>query len=256
MARRRQGPQSTTLPELRRHLEVSQAGLAEVLGTSQPAVLRTENTGDPRLSSILRYVEALGKAAGMSAEVEVVAVIDGTRHRLRFEKRAGQGRRGDPVSDGPQSWRLRAWSDPDLEQALLDRDIVTMTADELGDLTDWPSDDEIRHRINVVFPTTGPQGAGLRLRYLKDFRFNMAVGDVVVVPLAGRRAGIARIDGPYTYVADEPEPRLRHQHAVTWRWVGSRDRLPDDIVSTINAPGTVCSIQAGRAAERLLDFGT
>lgn len=237
---------------------MTQTQVAEAMSASQPAAVRIEKSSDTRVSTLRRYVEALGRAIGRGARLEVAAVIGEDRYVISFPVRrelASVGRRRDeePI-DGQSAWRLRAWGDPDLEQQMLDRGIVAMTEDEFGDLTDWPGDQEMRSQIESVFPTTGPQGGGLRLRYLKDFRFNMAPGDVVVVPLAGRRVGVATVVTPYEYVGDEPEARLRHRHGVRWDWVGSRDRLPKDIVQTINAPGTICAIKAPDAHGRLEEF--
>lgn len=257
---KRRPEQPVTLEELRRRFDVTQSAVSVSLGTSQPSTLRIERSADSRVSTVRRYVEALGRAAGVPAELEVVAVVDGQRYVLGFPDRADQsgGRRaaGEERGEGPRAWRLRAWSDPDLEQQLLDRSIIAITQDEFGDLTAWPGDEAMRETIADRIYDTGPQGVGLRLRYLKDFRFGIEPGDVVVVPLAGRRVGVAEVTSDYRYVADEPEPRLRHQRSVRWRWIGSRDRLPADVLRTTNAPGTIASIKSDDAAAALLKFGS
>src|SRR5690242_4445938 len=50
----------TTLWELRKAREMTQADLAESLGTTQSAVSRIEHQTDLYLSTLRRYVEALG----------------------------------------------------------------------------------------------------------------------------------------------------------------------------------------------------
>jgi DNA-binding transcriptional regulator YiaG len=61
------------LGEIREHRNLSQADLANVLGTSQARVSQLENQTDLYLSTLKRYVEALG------GELEVTAVFDGER---------------------------------------------------------------------------------------------------------------------------------------------------------------------------------
>ena len=59
-----------TLAELREGRGMSQAGVADELGTSRPNVSRIENEVDVRLSTLERYVEALG------GRLEIHAVFD------------------------------------------------------------------------------------------------------------------------------------------------------------------------------------
>lgn len=50
-----------TLAQMREELQISQTELAAALGVKQPAVARMENAdNDPRLSTLKRYVTALG----------------------------------------------------------------------------------------------------------------------------------------------------------------------------------------------------
>ena len=61
------------LGEIRERRNLSQADLADVLGTSQARVSQLENQTDLYLSTLKRYVVALG------GELEVTAVFDGER---------------------------------------------------------------------------------------------------------------------------------------------------------------------------------
>lgn len=49
-----------SLQELRQAAEKTQAQVAETMGLAQNAISQLESRGDPRLSSIGRYVEAIG----------------------------------------------------------------------------------------------------------------------------------------------------------------------------------------------------
>lgn len=53
--------QELILSQLREELNISQTELARTIGVSQPTLAKIEKTGnDPRLSTLKRYVSALG----------------------------------------------------------------------------------------------------------------------------------------------------------------------------------------------------
>jgi predicted transcriptional regulator len=65
-----------TLKELRQDLALTQAELAEQARMTQSELSRLESRADHRVSSLRRYVEALG------GEIEITAVIGGRRVKL------------------------------------------------------------------------------------------------------------------------------------------------------------------------------
>ena len=73
----RAADEALSLRELRRELKVTQVELAELAAMSQSELSRFESRDAHRLSTLRRYVEALG------GEVEVTAVVEGRRIRLR-----------------------------------------------------------------------------------------------------------------------------------------------------------------------------
>lgn len=83
--RRRRPPNETAvemeklrlrLAMLREQVGASQAEVAEALGTSQPNVSQLERSDEPLLSSVAKYVHALG------GELKVTAVVGGTTYTL------------------------------------------------------------------------------------------------------------------------------------------------------------------------------
>jgi DNA-binding XRE family transcriptional regulator len=64
------------LKTLREQLGLTQSDLAELMDTQQPQLSKMESQSDFLLSTLRRYVEALG------GDLEVTAVFDGTRIRL------------------------------------------------------------------------------------------------------------------------------------------------------------------------------
>jgi hypothetical protein len=75
-ARARAQIEEMTLPELRRGLNLRQVEAARSMEMTQSELSRLETRGDHRISTLRRYVEALG------GELEVTAVFDGRRVKL------------------------------------------------------------------------------------------------------------------------------------------------------------------------------
>ena len=65
-----------TLKELRQELDVTQVELARVAEMTQSEMSRLESRADHRISTLRRYVEALG------GEIEITAVIGARRVKL------------------------------------------------------------------------------------------------------------------------------------------------------------------------------
>jgi predicted transcriptional regulator len=65
-----------TLRELRQGLQVTQAELAEAADMTQSELSRLEHRADHRISTLRRYVEALG------GEIEITAIIGDQRIKL------------------------------------------------------------------------------------------------------------------------------------------------------------------------------
>ena len=246
-----------TLKELRNGHGLSQQELADAIGASQPGVLKAENAPDPQLSTVRRYVEGIGSAANVDASLEIVAVINGYRYPITTTKGTSimdttTLSRAATASGTTTVWRLRAWDEPALEERFLREGVIAMSADEIGDMTTWPSDDELRRRLRAGTEGRGEQAIGMFVRYWDDFRNQMKRGDVVVVPLLGRRAAVGVIEGDYTYRAGEIA-KMRHARKVRWIRTVDRSSLDDSIRKVVNAPGTVCRIKAPGAAATLLE---
>jgi hypothetical protein len=239
---------------MRQHFAISQERLGVALGTSQPGVKKVETSTDPHISTVRRYVKALGDTVGRRAELIITASIGEESFVLRLDEPPEPL---PPLSpSGPRAWRLRAWDDLIIEQAMLDRSLIAISADEIGDVTNEPSVAELRARLRAAPALAGrsEQALGLFVTYWRTFRSEMQIGDVVAVPLSGRRVAIGEISGGYRYERHDPEPRLRHVRDVSWLATMSRDSLDEDLRRVVNAPGTICSIGAQDAGSRLLNL--
>jgi predicted Mrr-cat superfamily restriction endonuclease len=150
-----------------------------------------------------------------------------------------------------EAWRIRAWGNEAVEAAFLARAMVAVSLDEV-DVTDNPSDDMLRARIEAAHPDRPAKGVQTFVRYWRNFLHDMEVGDVVALPLTGRRLAIGVVTGPAVRDASA-EPWARNHRPVRWEVVGlARTDLPDDLLRTVNSQGTICRFRAPNAAERLL----
>jgi hypothetical protein len=227
------------------------------LGGTQSAVAKLERAADPRPSTIERYIAAVGRAAGVPAGLSLVATVADKELVVVLPLTTTQEASAMNVltrSTHP-AWRLRAWDDPMLEEVWRQRSIITMSADEIGDLSVWPGDRQVSERLSEAFPDRTTQAIGQFGTYWRYFRLEMRPGDIVAVPLSGRRVGIAEITGDYRYDPSEPEVRLRHLRPVQWTRFTSRAELDDDLKRVVNAPGTICRFKSHDAADRLTTSG-
>ncbi|MCU1456213.1 MAG: restriction endonuclease [Actinomycetia bacterium] len=145
----------------------------------------------------------------------------------------------------PTTWRLRAWDDPRLEQRFLDEDVIGMSSDALGDLSMHPTDDDLREWLHAAHPERSDRAIATFVRYWRVFLTEMEVDDLVVVPLRKSRYALGTITGPYRYMPEEPDPRLRHRRAVEWLQEGPRSEVADTVRRVLGSPGTVCRVKAG-----------
>lgn len=134
---------------------------------------------------------------------------------------------------------------------MLANNAIAISADEIGDLSAWPDENELRARLRQAFPDRTEQAIGTFAGYWRMFRNEMQPGDIVVMPLTGRRAAIGEITGDYTYDRDQTDDRFRHRRSVRWLRTTSRSLLDEDIRKVVNAPGTICRINAPGAAQRM-----
>jgi transcriptional regulator with XRE-family HTH domain len=251
--------QPLTLAELRQRLGVTQEQLGRALGVIQQQVWKWERAPDLRLSTLANYVLGLGASLGRPSRVRVIAEIDSSQ----FEITAMSNRRGRgqpvPPNDHRSAFRMRAWSDPKVEHAFLTQGVIAMGDDDKelhGKQIEHPSDQQIRDRLLRDHPDKrGPEGRqtiGIWTAYWRAFFNDMKEGDIVVFAPKGSWVAIGEVAGPYEYAEDEPNGKLRHRRRVRWLATHlARRTLDADLLRVVNAPGTICSINAPRAAERL-----
>ena len=245
-----------TLAALRQQLGVSQAQLGRTLNVAQQQIWKWERAADLRLSTVVELVKGLGEATGRATGLRLVAEVEGDSFEVILpEYAARESEELLSSTDRSSAFRIRAWSDPRVEHAFLTQGIIAI-GDDLTELhgkqPDHPSDEQIRDRLRRDHPDKGAQTIGIWTAYWRTFFNEMDEGDVVVFAPKGSWVSIGEIAGPYEYADDEPNGKLRHRRKVRWLATHvSRKALEPDLLRVVNAPGTICTINAPRAAERL-----
>ncbi len=240
-----------SLGQLRRQRRISQGALEKRGRISQSAILNTERAHDPRLSTVTRFVDALG------GRLHLVASFDDGDYNLSFPLESS------PTTSTEQTpvWRIRAWDDPRLAERFRDEGVVAVSEDEIGQaVTGFDSDKALRQSLQEKFPKRSENAIGTFVTYWRYFSRDMTVGDTIVLAYRDRRgtlkAAVGAVAGEYEYLANEADERLRHRRAVHWQADLDRSELDDDLRRTVDAPGTISRFGAADAGTRLAALTT
>jgi hypothetical protein len=116
-------------------------------------------------------------------------------------------------------WLVRAGRDGENEELALSEGAVVIGWDELPDLGEVASREELREMYERAYPGENPakvgQGVGQLFKFVRDIQ----VGDLVILPLKTQpgRVAVGRVTGPYRYRAEsEFASDANHTHPVAW----------------------------------------
>ena len=252
----------STLETLRTHAGLTREQLAAKIDKTPAAVLKTERSTNPRLSTVEGFIAALGGA------LHVVAEIGGVAYPLKFMNKE-QTAMGSSQTDATPpdagssrpAWRIRARNDRHLERIFLDEGFIAIGGDtEDTDTGDFLAISDRNRRLASIAaanPDRSRNAIGIFDGYGQSFAAHMQCGDIVAMPLTPLRRGDVRevaigvITGDYDYQRENPTPSLRHRRTVEWLRIAGRADLDEDLRLTINAPGTLFRFGAPDAGVRL-----
>lgn len=148
-------------------------------------------------------------------------------------------------------WLVRAGKAGEQEDAALEHGVVTIAWDELPDLSQATT----REDVDRLYQQANPNAAdGRRANHVGQvwaFAQRIEAGDLVVLPLK-RSSGIAigKVTGPYSYREDIGD--LHHTRPVDWIRTGiPRTDFDQDILYSFGAFMTVCRIHRNNAEVRI-----
>jgi len=149
-------------------------------------------------------------------------------------------------------WLVRAGKTGQQEDVALDKGLAVIGWEDLPDLSDVHSREELEELYRKVYPDDKPKAVTNRVAQIWAFRSRIQVDDLVALPLKKQSAiAIGRITGPYKYQAKALEG-VRHTRPVKWiRKDLPRTALDQDLLYSLGAFMTVCQIQRNQAEERI-----
>jgi restriction system protein len=121
------------------------------------------------------------------------------------------------VTTEPTIWGIHAGRTGEARSLFLEKKVVALGWNEMGDLSTLPQDREAyKARLRERFPTAKEGAIPVWAGQLYRFVFEVKEGDYVVYPSKiDRRINIGRITGPYHYV-DSPGNDYAQRRTVDW----------------------------------------
>lgn len=149
-------------------------------------------------------------------------------------------------------WMVRAGKNGQQEDAALDNGLATIGWQELPDLSDIQSREELENLYHQVYPDHKPKTAINQVGQVRTFLAKIQEGDLVAIPLKTQSAvAIGRVTGPYRHRGDVSDGAL-HTRSVEWiRKDLPRQSLDQDLLYSLGAAMTVCQVQRNNAEERI-----
>lgn len=136
-------------------------------------------------------------------------------------------------------WCVRAWQDKAVERGFLDANVIAIGGDEVGDLSDRPSDSEIAKAIRQGQPDRSARALPILIGYWRRFLDEMSTGDLVLVPMSGDRVAVGEITGGYEYRHQDVDAHLRHTRTVRWLRTCDRATLGPEFQTTLKSRHTL-----------------
>ncbi len=149
-------------------------------------------------------------------------------------------------------WLVRAGSRGERQDLALDKNIAVIGWDDLPDLTQFHTRQELETACRGTYPDAKPRGITNWVGQVWAFANRIERDDLIVLPLKGQNAiAIGRVTGDYQYRSDNPDG-AKHTRPVEWITQDmSRDRFDQDLLYSFGAFLTVCQIKRNNAEERI-----
>ena len=148
-------------------------------------------------------------------------------------------------------WLVRAGSRGEREDLALEQGIAAIGWEELDDLSDVTSREELLERLETTYPDAKHKTLLNWTSQIWPFIKGMQPGDLVALPLKHRPAiAFGEVTGDYQYRPELP-PDARHTRPVKWLKEIPRSAIDQDLLYSLGAFMTVCRIKRNNAEERI-----
>lgn len=147
-------------------------------------------------------------------------------------------------------WLVRAGKHGDQEQGAYNNKVVTIGWNELPDLSNIKSEEQLGELYSKIYPEEKKMTAANRMGQIWNFINNIKKGDLVALPLKSQAAiVIGQVIGDYEY--KEYAHNIKHTRRVEWLRTIPRSEFDQDLLFSLGAFMTVCRIQRNNAEERV-----
>lgn len=175
----------------------------------------------------------------------------------RLESAGFQIERAGPQVD-QRVWLIRAGREGRDEKLALDQEAAVIGWSNLGRLSPDVSRDELKASLRSIYGEERPASLASQAGQIYRFLNEVAVGDLVVLPLMSNpgHVAIGTVIGDYVYRNDGPFATTDAQHTRHVEWLTKdlpRDALEQDLSDALGQQGTVSEITKPDATARLLN---
>ena len=165
----------------------------------------------------------------------------------------------DGQPEPPVAWLIRAGRGGEVSDYNIEHGLARLSyagSGRLPDLRRLSGRDDLIEAMSSALsdtadgPLTKPETIRARARQLWMFGTEVRAGHLVVMPRMTDHVAVGEVEKEYWY--DEDDPDWPHRVSVKWRNEEVlRTDLKDDLLSSINAPGTIHQIKCDDAPWRL-----
>ncbi|MDA7960479.1 MAG: hypothetical protein MPJ08_07130 [Nitrosopumilus sp.] len=146
-------------------------------------------------------------------------------------------------------WRVRAGSMGEYEREMLEESKIAIGYGELPDLAQVMTKDEVRDIYTRANNESDARRIGKNTDQIFSFRHEIRTGELIVLPLKTLpMAVIGMVMGDYEYNTSSD---FKHQREVDWGAAMPKSIFSRDMISVLDAPGTVSVISPDNAASIL-----
>lgn len=147
-------------------------------------------------------------------------------------------------------WVVRAGAQGEQEEIALKESVIAIGWDELGDLSQIQSYEQLKELFRKVYPEYNEQSVAVQTSEIWRFLYEIKKGDLVAIPLKTQYAvAIGVVEGDYEY--RELSPLVHHLRKVKWLKIIPRQVLQQDILYSFSSHLTVFKIQRNQIEERI-----
>lgn len=202
--------------------------------------------------------EASLRTRGLQGGREVNAKFENLGFEVVSRKAGTEPPDVSDVSTGGQVWLIRAGRGGQYEQLALDEGVCLIGWSDLGPISQDESREALKQRIHEIWNESRPASLASQAGQVFRFVHDVAIGDLVVLPLKSTSGHVAvgRVTGGYLHRSDGAFANTDAQQTRAVDWLASAlpyDRFDPDLREAFGQQGTLSEISKPNASQRIID---